>query len=261
MKENILEFVARHFTPGALDIRKAWKKVSAGHRQIRRPLYYAFAAALAAAAAVLLVYRMPERRMEVPAREQAHTVILPDNSTAVLAPGASMSFRSRRFAHGDRTVRMQGKVFFQVSRDEAHPFKVEASDALVTVLGTQFQVSVTDGGTSVDVVSGKVSFCQRNNPQAAIVLEKGASAKLPAGAAAPGLSAPEVVNPAGWATHTFTYSDTPLESVIKDLESCFGREVRCDATGRRLSGTFRAETLEDAVALIEETLDVKISIL
>ncbi|MBR2747009.1 MAG: FecR domain-containing protein, partial [Bacteroidales bacterium] len=51
-----------------------------------------------------------------------------------------------------RQVEMTGKVHYAVARDEAHPFRVTAPAATVTVLGTVFQVSED----RVDVTEGRV---------------------------------------------------------------------------------------------------------
>ena len=37
-------------------------------------------------------------------------------------------------------MEMNGKAFFQVTRNEARPFSVETSQTEVTVLGTSFQI-------------------------------------------------------------------------------------------------------------------------
>ena len=262
MKEDILEFVARYFKPGALDVRKAWKRVSGGRRATRRWPAYAFAFACAAAVAGIFLFLPHDGGWtQIPPQENVRTVILPDGTRSILAPGAALSFHEKRFAHKDRNVRMSGKVYFEVERNERLPFRIEASDAVVTVLGTRFQVLGAADSTVVDVVSGKVSLAASSSPSEGVILEGGMHAGLAAGASAPVLSAPASLNPAAWATHSFTYENTPLEKVLNDLSLCFGVRMQSSAAGRSLSGNFKAGSAEEAARLIEETLDVTITLL
>lgn len=261
MKEDILEFVARYFKPHALDRNRAWRHISAGRRSGWRPAY-TLATALAALAIGLFLFIPGKTGMTViPASASAQTVVLPDGTLCTLAPGATISFHGKHFAHNDRIVQMGGKVYFEVERNERLPFLIQASDAVVTVLGTRFQVIQDADSTAVDVVSGRVSFASANNPDEGIVLERGMHAALFSGAARARLTAPASLNPAAWATHVFTYEQAPLPDVLLDVSECFGCTLECDATDRRLSGTLRAESAREAVQLIEETLDIKITIL
>lgn len=262
MKEDILVFVARYFRPDALDGRKAWRRVGNGRRATRQWPVFAFAFALAAAVVGIILF-LPHNGnwTQIAPQETAHTVILPDGTRSVLAPGATLAFDEKRFAHKDRDVRMRGKVYFEVERNERLPFRIEASDAVVTVLGTRFQVLQTTDSTTVDVVSGRVSLAASSCPSESVTLEGGMHAALASGTSVPVRSASTTLNPASWATHSFTYEDTPLEKVLEDLSRCFGVHISCDAAGRFLSGNFKADSPEEAASLLEETLDVTITLL
>ncbi len=62
------------------------------------------------------------------------------------------------FGVSDRKVFLDGEAQFQVSRDEAHPFKVYEGDIVATVLGTVFQVKyqAADSVILVELMSGKL---------------------------------------------------------------------------------------------------------
>jgi transmembrane sensor len=51
---------------------------------------------------------------------------------------------------------LRGEAFFQVARDPARPFTVQAETLIVTVTGTAFDVGFTDRSYAVTVASGAV---------------------------------------------------------------------------------------------------------
>lgn len=57
-----------------------------------------------------------------------------------------------------RNVRLKGEAYFEVARDEKHPFRVECENSRITVLGTKFNVTAYEGqeGVVTTLVDGKV---------------------------------------------------------------------------------------------------------
>ncbi len=264
IQDSHLEFVARHFDASALSTWKAWRSVRKRISAPRYTLGYIVAACAVAAAIVAGVFVFSSdsfKRTTVKAEAVARTVILPDRSQVTLAPGATMSFNRHRFAHKDRSVRQTGRVYYEVERNEALPFEVHTSAALVRVLGTSFQVNENDDGTNVDVLSGRVLFAAASEDSEGIELTRGMHAELRDGSSSPELTDAATMNPAAWATHHFIYNDAPLEAVLEDLSSAFGRTLVCDRPEHRLNGDFHADSLEDAVIIIETALDVKLTVL
>ena len=264
LKDTHLDFVTRYFEAGALNTRKAWKKVrgSLSHAGWHYGYVWGLAAALAAVVLGVFIFRSVEPgRSTISAEAAARTVMLPDLTQATLAPGATLQFNRRRFAHKDRALSQSGTVFYDVTRNEGLPFEISTADALVRVLGTSFMVADSPGLTTVDVVSGRVQFGAKADGSRHVVLTQGMHAQLASGASAPEVKEASTPNPAAWATHHFVYNDTPLEEVLKEIGSVFGRRISCDEGGRCLSGEFSADNLEDAVSLIEATLDIKLKLL
>lgn len=269
IQDNELNFVARHFRSGIFDWRRAWQRfVSANGRPVRHAFpAWGYALATAFAAIILGVFLFTQqgpRQTVIPVAQTVHTVQLPDGTAATLAPGATLSFRSRGFGSRDRSVRMAGKVFFAVTRNEALPFEITAADGFVRVLGTRFQIDADSTGTAVDVVDGRVLFAAAGKTDLretdGLVLTRGMHAELAPGAARPVLADADTANPAAWATHSFLYDNTPLEEVLKELGAHFGCTFTTDARGRRLTGQFDGSDPAVIIALIEEALDIHIDI-
>lgn len=263
IQDEHLEFVARHYDNSALSTRKAWRNV---RNLVSAPrLNYGYIMAALATAAVILVVLILNsdryNRTTIAAETVAHTVILPDQTKLTMAPGASLSYDRRRFAHKDRSVIQTGKVYYDVERNETLPFEVHTTDAMVRVLGTSFQIDESAERTSVDVVSGRVFFAASCDIGNGLELTNGMHAEICDGLLLPELSEAVTMNPAAWATHHFVFDDAPIEAVLEDLSSAFGRTIVCDLDEHRLSGDFYADSLEEAVSIIETTLDVKLRVL
>ena len=62
------------------------------------------------------------------------------------------------FGNGVRKVHLEGEAYFQVARDEKHPFIVDVTDAEVKVLGTSFNVNAYNEQEEIvtTLVEGKV---------------------------------------------------------------------------------------------------------
>ena len=275
IQEDILRFVAQHWKAGRFGPKQAWRRFRATEEAAepaRRPAFgrpvwgYALVCALAALVLGLFLFR-PAPRTVIPAAADIRTVVLPEGTHATLAPGATLSFRRHGFGRRDRSVSQTGKVFYAVVRNEAVPFEITADKGFVRVLGTRFQVETDSLGTAVDVVDGRVPFAAAPSgarksvrEEDGVILTRGMHAELAPGVMVPALSEAEHANPAAWATHFFRYENTPLEEVLHELSSHFGRTLRTDAHDRRLTGEFEGEELDEIVSLIESALDIHIVI-
>lgn len=115
-------------------------------------------ASLAIAACLMLVF-LPHLTLQlsadyVTATGEQQTYLLRDGSTLTLAPESAIDIR---YSEGERQVRLlRGAAFFDVERDIERPFIVQSGDTRTTVLGTAFNVDMTDSGTVVSVAHGRV---------------------------------------------------------------------------------------------------------
>lgn len=124
--------------------------------QWRRPARHSarWAAGALAAAALAACWLLVAPSPGSTGTGETALVSLPDGSTAHLGPHSSMALD---FTDGRRTVKLTaGEAFFDVTHDPDHPFRVEAGEARVTVLGTQFEVRRAAHGAEVAVRRGHV---------------------------------------------------------------------------------------------------------
>lgn len=271
-----IDFVLRHFAAGRLNTVKALQQVklragiatAASSRLSLRRRW----AAVAAGIAVLIAFGA--YMLSVPATVTLHTAeaqqafTLPDGTRVTLAPHSSLTY-----SEGDcRNVEMQGKIYFQVRHDEAHPFDVRGGDAHVRVLGTQFEVddrgaaaphaassaSQSAPSASVFVTGGRVLFAALHRDAEGVILGKGMKAVLPRGAARPVLSEDADINEVAWATHKIHFSDAPMDEVLRVLGEYYGMRLIASDMSKRLTGDFDARNRQQVIQVIEETLGIEI---
>lgn len=92
-------------------------------------------------------------------------VILPDKSKAWLNASSRISYPTT-FSGGERRVKIQGEVFFDVTRNEKAPFIVQSKGQEVRVLGTQFNVEAypEEKNVKTTLIEGSVEIRTGKKP-------------------------------------------------------------------------------------------------
>lgn len=266
------KFVFRYFHLGKLDTQKALLKVkarsgTAGHFDqleiVRQNMVSVRPFRWIAVAASFLVLLVSAYSLLHPSHDsitlvsdaEVLTFQLPDSTQVTLAPHSSLSYQE----DDCRKVEMTGCAYFQVKHDEKHPFDVNGERGHVRVLGTQFQVDERTDTSVVMVTSGMVFFSARDAKDG-VLLTKGKQARLLQGADKPEMMGKCNVNEVAWATHRLHFDDTPLPEVLQELSKFDnGSELKASDTNKRLTGDFCTDSIQRAILIIEQTLDIKIS--
>ena len=164
------------------------------------------------------------------------------------------------FAGRERRVFLKGEAYFDVARNMDMPFRVEAGEMEVEVLGTEFNMNVygDDGCLRTTLAEGKVRVSYAATRQACI-LEPGEQAVLEEGALS--VRQVDLRDVVDWKEGRFVFSDLPLEAIVRQLERWY--DVEFDffdpaAKYYRFTGVImRHKSLQEVLALLEETTDVK----
>ena len=142
-EDRHLDFVLKHYKAGAFDTQKAIGrfKDANGIRPLPRRRWIFMMSGMSAAAMLLVgvfLFMHSDARgwTEITADAAQVEHVLPDGSCVTLSSGSSLCYRMKE----TREIRMEGKVYFDVARDESRPFEVDADGAFVRVLGTEFMV-------------------------------------------------------------------------------------------------------------------------
>jgi ferric-dicitrate binding protein FerR (iron transport regulator) len=90
-------------------------------------------------------------------------VLLDDGTRITLQPHSEIRYRTE--FKTNREVFLRGEAFFDVKRDEQHPFRVYSSDVVTRVLGTSFTIKAYDQCRKVTVAvrTGRVSVYKKED--------------------------------------------------------------------------------------------------
>ncbi len=92
-------------------------------------------------------------------------ITLSDNTIVHLNSGSSIKYPVKFIEGSNRTVFLEGEAFFEVTKNEKHPFIVNADNMNVEVLGTKFNVSSypEDATVNTVLVEGAVTIGSTKN--------------------------------------------------------------------------------------------------
>ena len=234
--------------------------------------------ALAAAAAVavgLFVWRAPvptASPVSEPPPIRSLALIeqraLPDGSVIELNRGAIVT---EHFTAGERHVRLErGEAHFQVAKDAARPFFVEAGGVAVRAVGTAFNVRLDPASVEVLVTEGKVSVATPAAPGSAPAIPSLGVNERTVVSLSPSAPAPQVtmVPPAeiearlAWKPRLLDFTNAPLAEIVAEFNRRNPvRLVLADDALRqlRLSATFRSDNVEGFVRLMESDFGMNVS--
>ncbi len=188
-------------------------------------------------------------------------IVLPDGSEVWLNENSSLEL-SNSFGKQQRKVKLKGEAYFEVARNEEKAFKVFAGRTTTKVVGTSFYLKSYDKEKVLLIVnSGKVKFYKHFRPQKGIVFSAGDKGEYFDATNEIIKEKNNNVNYLSWKTGILTFSDTPLSEVCSILTNHFRVPVKSNLEDSDFSitGTFKNENLEDILATISLTLDIRIS--
>lgn len=254
-----MKYVIHYYKEGRLDTRKALGKVrSRVGLQPRRPARYLRWAAIAASVVLLvgigLYTLLAPSTVTLEAEAAPQVYHLNDGTVITLAPHSSISYTD-----DCRHVQLTGKAFFDIHHDSANPFTISDDRYTIRDIGTRLQVEETGTMTRLTVVEGAASFGSTRGGAAVVALRAGMSAVLGDGDSTPRMESHTDVNTTAWATHQFHFDDTPLAEVLSTLSSYYHVRLTASATSKRLTADFDADSLDDIINLVNQTLNVSIT--
>ena len=220
---------------------------------------------LAAAAAVILLclsvgtvylYMQPTSLQTVSTMAETRNVILPDGSSVLLNRHSSLSY-PKRFKSDNREVQLTGEAYFEVSKDQKHPFIVQTEHINVQVLGTHFNVDAYPDNPDVKttLLTGSVAVSNKNNsvrmvlkPNEAAIYNK-VEQKLTR----------KVLENAGdeisWRHGEFIFDDLPLQEIARELSNAFHVKIKItdeDIKDFRIRAHFtEGESLDQMLDLLQ----------
>lgn len=265
--EEDIRFVAKHYCEGSFDADRAWSRFASDngvvHISFMRRHLMGIAASLLAIVALstwMLIDRLRSDWVAVEtAVGQIKDVYLPDSTLVSLAGNSCIQYDAKSFNRNERALRMNGRAFFDVTRDENRPFLISVGEGEIRVLGTSFQVDGRSDHTRVEVATGRVSFTSGSEKA---LLTAGMAATYLNEERSMDISIIEGDGQWSWRSGVLSFNETPLDTVVDELIGFYGVEIISDQESgdRRLTATFRKMSVEEVVDIVNQTLDVSLRI-
>lgn len=219
--------------------------------------------ASAAAVAVLCVlgwwaYYMfaPVPLQTVSTLAETRSITLPDQTEIVLNRYSTLTY-PERFRGKDRKVQLQGEAYFEVSKDAAHPFKVEAEAVIVQVLGTHFNIEAypEDAQVKTTLLEGSVAVSLIGKEEERLVLSPNESAIYNKDKKSLTLhTEKDASEEIAWRNGTLLFKNIPLQEIVRQLSNAFHTDIRIEDTDLQnyhMTATFSdGETLEEILSLL-----------
>lgn len=182
---------------------------------------------------------------------------LSDGSTVQLNASSAVAYD---FTAGSRTVRLlRGQAYFEVARDPARPFTVEAGSTRVTALGTAFDVRLDAAGADVTVTHNAVLITDEGGAPAPLRLEQGERAVSARPGESRQVQRSDAATALAWRRGQLVVDDAPLSRVVEEMNRHFyGRIVIADGrlAQRRVSGTLAIADTDAALLHLQRALQV-----
>ena len=199
--------------------------------------------------------------IEVPVGQRV-ALTLADNTKVWLNSGSILSYPTK-FDEKNRTVRLDGEGYFEVTAYKEHPFVVQTSMLEVKVLGTKFNVQAyPDDAITVSLLEGQLHI------QAGIQTAMMTANELVTWTKKEGLlqvKKQELQHTVHWTSGELMFVDESLSDIAKALERQYGVTIVIDTpelkNERFTCRTQQDPTLEQVLNLLKKTkkLDYYIS--
>lgn len=153
-------------------------------------------------------------------------VTLPDGTIVWLHSNTTLSYKND-FNRNNRTVRLQGEAYFEVTQDKQNRFIVHTGGVDVTVYGTKFNVFSKPDKEEVNVslLEGSVAFTTTANPKERF-LSPGETVTYNKKSHETSITNDAVDMNAAWATPTVRFSNHTLEQICKVLSKRFDMNIQ-----------------------------------
>ncbi|MBA9076255.1 FecR family protein [Rufibacter quisquiliarum] len=190
-----------------------------------------------------------------------YQVVLADGSKVWLNAASSIRFPTA-FTGKERKVQLIGEAYFEIARNTAMPFKVEAGEVEVKVLGTHFNVMAYQDEKVLEttLLEGSVQVTQAEKEQ---VLVPGQQAVHQYGGAGFKLKKVDVEDVTAWKNGVFLFEQSDLKQVMRQVQRWYDVEVVYEGTVPALAFTGvipRKENVSKLLEVLEMTGGVEFEI-
>jgi ferric-dicitrate binding protein FerR (iron transport regulator) len=175
--------------------------------------------------------------------------VLPDGTNVWLNSATSLRYPTA-FRGGERKVILQGQAYFEIAANAAQPFKVQAGEMEVAVLGTRFDMMAYADEPTINatLVDGKIKVQDK-------ILQPGQQAVLALSGRRLTVHDADVDKITAWKNGLFVFNNMDLPTILREIARWYDVEiVYQSAPGKELygGGISRNLNLSAVLRVLEE---------
>lgn len=182
-------------------------------------------------------------------RNGVEMLLLPDSSRIWINENSKITY-PEEFSKKERLVQLEGKAYFDISKDERKPFIVRMNKIDVEVTGTEFFIETTPLRTLITLISGSVQV-KRNDINRSAGLTPGQEASITADKDDINITTVNTDFYVAWKDGTYRFDGEPFGEITKFLAWRFKLEITIDESLKEKRFTGRINSEES----IQEVLD------
>ncbi|MGN8001307.1 FecR family protein [Sphingomonas sp. 22176] len=229
----------------------------------RRRFLAGAGAALAASVTGLFGWQYWRAQHVETARGEIRRLPLADGSVAMINTDSALSVALERNIR--RVSLDHGQAWFQVAKDRARPFVVDAGIALVRAVGTAFSVERRDQGVEIAVTEGTVAVWAADASGAMTIIEAGQFARFHAGAAAPvvGTAPAAITRALAWRSGEIALENETVSNAVGQFNRYNRQQLVIedqDLARERLIGLFQIDKPGDFAATLATSFGAQVTI-
>ena len=189
--------------------------------------------------------------------------VLPDGSHVWLNSGSVLNYPDT-FKDGVRQVTLSGEAFFDIVKDEVHPFLVKAGKMHIEVKGTRFNVINYPDETVSELIleSGSVRLYSgnSNDNKTITTIKPGELAVFDTVKNKLTITNVDVRKYTSWKEGVLIFRDDHMEDVVRKLNKWFNVEILLQSPELKeyvYTATYRDETLPQILELLKISAPIK----
>jgi transmembrane sensor len=227
---NVIDLATREDVPPPTRTRSSWRV---------RALTVAVAFALVLAGGAIAMRAWLDSTIETQASEW-RSLTLNDGSLVSVGPRTELR---DRFGEEQRLLTLsQGEALFQVAKDPARPFIVEAGHAVIRATGTRFAVSRREGDVTVTVEEGTVVVSDGKGRSGAVALTAAKQLKV-SGAWPPAVQDVDAARELAWSNRRLVFADDTVAAAAEEFNRRNRVQIVVDPVfaSEQVRGVFQAD--------------------
>lgn len=191
---------------------------------------------------------------------QTYMLILPDQTKVWLNAASSLTYHTTLKEKGVRRVQLKGEAYFEVAKDQTHPFLVESGTQTVEVLGTHFNINAyaEEKTYRTTLLEGSVKIAAQTQNK---ILMPGDQATTLNGDIK--LSKVDTDLAVAWKSNNFTFDRLDIKEIMRMIARWYNVEVIYKAdipSGKFWGSVSRFDNISNVLIPLEATGNVHFKI-